>query len=215
MGQNITISLVALAVFTAGLLGAELKQSRRAQIIFKPLAGLAFIALAIFCGALENAYGQLILLALVLSFIGDNLLLRKGTGPAFIGGLFAFLLAHIVYAIAFFRGGSLAFYALLAALAILSALAMGPLYKSHVDKATLAATRLYGAIITIMVALAIRLGMDTGIWIIAVAAIMFAVSDVFVGRDRYIQQSPKNFLAITPLYFGAQAVFALSILWPL
>ena len=43
-----------------------------------------------------------------------------------------------------------------------------------------------------------------------IGAIMFAISDMFVARDRFVKPDAKNAFAITPLYFGAQAIFALS-----
>ena len=65
---------------------------------------------------------------------------------------------------------------------------------------------IYSVVIITMCILAVL----TGNIIIILAALAFATSDYFVGMDRFI--NPKNYwaLAITPLYFGAQALFALS-----
>ncbi len=64
----------------------------------------------------------------------------------------------------------------------------------------------YAVIIGIMVSASFLTTLD-----IIIAAIMFAVSDMFVARDRFIKPSSKNALLITPLYFGAQALFAFSV----
>ena len=42
-------------------------------------------------------------------------------------------------------------------------------------------------------------------------AILFAVSDIFVARERFISSSVANRLWGLPLYYAAQLVFALSI----
>jgi uncharacterized membrane protein YhhN len=68
----------------------------------------------------------------------------------------------------------------------------------------------YFFIILIMVVNALRLPMDGPLLLAMIGAVLFAVSDVFVGRDRFVSPSPKNALVITPLYFGAQALIALS-----
>jgi len=47
--------------------------------------------------------------------------------------------------------------------------------------------------------------------VIIIAAIAFAVSDYFVGMDRFIDPKKYWALLITPLYFGAQALFAISV----
>jgi hypothetical protein len=40
---------------------------------------------------------------------------------------------------------------------------------------------------------------------------MFAISDMAVARDRFVTQTPANAFVITPLYFGAQLLFAVSV----
>jgi len=47
--------------------------------------------------------------------------------------------------------------------------------------------------------------------ILIIAALAFATSDYFVGMDRFIDPKKYWALAITPLYFGAQALFAMSV----
>ena len=47
--------------------------------------------------------------------------------------------------------------------------------------------------------------------LILIAATFFVLSDIFVAKDRFIKRSTKNTLLITPLYFSAQGLFALSV----
>jgi len=67
----------------------------------KLLASLAFVGFAWDLGATESSYGQLILAGLLLSLMGDVLLAIKGQKKCFLLGIGAFLLAHILYAVAF------------------------------------------------------------------------------------------------------------------
>ena len=49
----------------------------------------------------------------------------------------------------------------------------------------------------------------TGLQLV-IAAVMFAVSDIFVARDRFVSPSVVNRLWGLPLYYAAQLIFALS-----
>ena len=69
---------------------------------------------------------------------------------------------------------------------------------------------IYTAIILMMVLNAIDLPLTRPILFAMIGAIMFAISDMFVARDRFVNRDAKNAIAITPLYFGAQALLALS-----
>lgn len=59
-------------------------------------ASMGFIAIALSAGELSNTYGRIVLVALVLSWVGD-LLLTYTSRPAFLGGLVTFLLGHVTY----------------------------------------------------------------------------------------------------------------------
>jgi len=48
-------------------------------------------------------------------------------------------------------------------------------------------------------------------WTVFGAAIAFAISDVFVAKDRFKARKKWHAFIITPLYFGAQALFAYSV----
>ena len=203
---------VALLIFTIALLRAELTQNDRLKYIAKPLASLSFIALAIACGALGSLYGQLILTALILCALGDLCLLPGGTGPWFRRGVMAFFAGHIVY--------------LMATLSLWAMDAIAPGRLLALPLLFVVFTRMYQrlrgakgdwliesytAVIIAMVIAAIVAGVKTGFWLPACAAGMFAVSDVFVGRNRMGPSSSGQFWIITPLYFTAQGLFALSI----
>ena len=66
-----------LAIAVAALLWAELKLSRLGVWVAKPVASTLFVITALLAGALASSYGQLILLGLLLSWLGDVLLIPK------------------------------------------------------------------------------------------------------------------------------------------
>lgn len=207
----LSLSLYGLVVLA--LLIAELREDSRAQFFFKPLAAFGFVLLAVQFGALETVYGKYFLAGLLACALGDVLLLSRKSEKLFMGGMAAFALGHIIYSFGFMAYG-LEFDAVrggeslmgLTAMAVIGSL-FGPAYI--IPKA-LHDMRIpiifYSVIIITMFALATL----TNSRLILFAATCFAVSDFFVGIDRFI--NPKRYwaLAITPLYFGAQALFALS-----
>ncbi len=69
------------------------------------------------------------------------------------------------------------------------------------------AVLIYTAAITVMVSLAAA----TLSPLIGVAAGMFAISDISVARDRFIERSVANKMWGIPLYYLAQVLFAASI----
>jgi multidrug efflux pump subunit AcrA (membrane-fusion protein) len=95
------LPVLAIAIVCVGLLGhllAEATGRRPARAGFKIAASCGFVLL----GALSagDLYGWLVLAGLVLSAIGDVLLLSDAHRP-FLAGVGVFLLAHVSYAAAF------------------------------------------------------------------------------------------------------------------
>lgn len=193
------------------LLVAELREDKRAQYFFKPLAALGFILLALMCGALETIYGQIILTGLVACALGDALLLARQSKTLFLLGMAAFAAGHILYITAFFKlgfggqisGNVMAPSLLLPVIGICGVLILLSKTKPR-DWAPMA---VYSLIIIAMLGTA---GLTGNYYVIA-GALLFAVSDFFVGMDRFIKPERMLAFGITPLYFGAQALFALSV----
>lgn len=213
------LTALGLALFIAGE-----ARSRRAWIwLGKPAASLGFLVAAVGSGALDTPFGQGVLAALVLSLVGDVLLIP--TDPrAFLGGLGSFLLGHVAFAVAFFlRGVDLA-WAAGAALAIVPvALAVGRWLLPHVASPMKVPVLAYMSVISIMVASAVGAGAagrpDAAAlpgfdWALPAAATMFFVSDLSVARDRFVAPGLDNRLWGLPLYYGAQIWFALQCAAP-
>lgn len=196
------------ALVVGALAWAEYKGARSAQVWFKTLAALGFCVLAILSGALYSGYGQIILMGLWACALGDLLLLPRDKPLFFKLGMLAFALGHVFYAYGFFTQGGNVIAMAVAAL-IMSVVSAG-FYRyvgPHLPRDMKVPVMVYTVIITFMVVFAVA----TKDLLLILPALMFAVSDMFVARDRFVVTEPRNALAITPLYFGAQALFALNV----
>ncbi len=203
-----TALLGLYVLLVAGLVAAEFRASRTLQLVLKPLAALTFCLIAVMSGVFASTYGALILAALIFCAVGDVALLSRGSDALFKFGMAAFAIGHLVYTYAFFHLG---FAPLWAAGALLVMGGVG-LMTLRVLSPKMAPdmrlpVRIYVMIITAMVVTAF----GTQHLLLIVAAVMFAISDIFVARDRFLSRDPRNALIISPLYFGAQALFALSV----
>lgn len=201
--------------FVALCLAITLAGSYRNDLRLAPakvLASAGFIALALQQGALDSTFGNAILVGLGLSLIGDALLI--GTAPKwFLSGLAVFLLAHIAYIVAFAIVGFDAAVtgAAVALVAVPALWFVGrPIFRAA-PAPMRAPVALYIATIVVMVLLAIGAAWQTQRPILAVAAIVFAASDVFVARDQFMARAWRNRAIGLPLYYAAQVMLAFSV----
>ena len=193
------------------LLIGELRDLPILKAAMKPLASAGYLGAAIAAGALVEPYGQAILVALVLCWIGDLALLGKGKA-ALLGGLGAFLLGHLGFVGAFLIHGFDDKVALSAA-ALLSPVVAGALWwlwpkvSPDMRRPVLA----YIAVITTMVATsagAVSAGLPTRV---GVGAALFFVSDLFVARNRFVAPGSINRLIGLPLYYAGVTLLATSM----
>lgn len=195
----------------AGLLLAERAGSPAGRVLLKLGASSGFVAVALALGATGSRYGQGVLAALLLGWLGDALLLSRQP-RAFLGGLGAFLLSHLCFALAFLSGAASAGAMALAALVALAFGAgvlrwLGP----HLTPAFRWPVRAYIAVILVMVVTAAGHATATGRWAVLAGALLFAASDLAVARDRFVQPGFVNKLWGWPTYFGAQLLLAWSV----
>jgi uncharacterized membrane protein YhhN len=203
--------VASIAVLLVALLFAERASFRSgrpgrapAAFVLKPLASLGFLALALVSEWPETDARRLVVLALALSVVGDVCLLSRARAW-FLGGLIAFLLAHVAYSIAFVVGGFRP-YLLVVGLVVLSVpawlvlRALWPALSTTMKRAVPA----YVVVISVMLALA----MATKAPWISGPALLFYLSDLFVARERFLSSSFLNRLAGLPLYYAAQVLFA-------
>lgn len=214
-----TISTITILLAAACLTGAlvsvlgEWRSSDPIRSAAKVAASTAFIAIAAINGGSASFYGRAILAALVFSWVGDVLLL-SARNSFLTAGIAAFLLAHFAFAAAFM---SLAadLTALAAALLIMSAFGAVMLrwLWRHLDNFYRLAVPVYVLAIVVMTSLAAAVSAAVGSYAALAAAIIFTVSDIAVARDRFVMRSIVNKAWGLPLYYAAQIVFAVSVLY--
>jgi uncharacterized membrane protein YhhN len=202
------VATCALAL--VALLVAERRGSRPGVWLAKPLASTAFVAAAFLWGGASSTYGRLVLLALCLSWVGDVLLIPRKT-VYFLAGLGSFLIAHLVFAGAFAQqaqGG----VGLVIGGTAMAAFGLGvlrwlwPLLDTRMRVAVVG----YVAAISAMVTLASGTVATSGPALLA-GAIAFAVSDVFVARQRFVRRSFLNKASGLPLYYAGQLLLASTV----
>ncbi len=202
------------SLFVLALLLAEIKADRRAQFIFKPAAAFGFILLAIQFGALETDFGRLVIAGLFACAIGDVFLLSRKRVSLFKSGMAAFAIGHLLYIIAakqiISQDLSAGIYIGTWLIGIVLGLATFYVLKPNLSQDMLWPVGIYTLIISAMIVYALQTDFTGAHKYFLLAAILFAISDVFVARDRFIKASPKNAFVITPFYFAAQALFAFS-----
>lgn len=158
-----------------------------------------------------SKYGKFVVAALAFSWIGDVLLISR-TKTALIAGIGAFLAAHLAYTAAFVTmtlnaWGFAAGFITWSCVAVLLILWLWPNLDEHYRVAV--------AVYSIAIVLMVSFAAATLVPLIAVAACMFALSDISVARDRFIAHSVSNKVWGIPLYYLAQVFFAISVSLPL
>lgn len=199
------------AVSTVLLLAAEARGSKLGVWIAKPLASTGFVLTAIAAGGLASSFGRWIVLALVLGWLGDVLLIPDAR-PAFLVGLASFLLGHLVFALAFVERGIAPGALVLAALAlVLPAIATWRWLSGHVPPALRRPVQAYIATIVLMVACAVATAFRASAPLLLTGAFLFFFSDLSVARDRFVAPGFANKLWGLPLYYGGQLLLAASV----
>ena len=204
------VVLTALAVGL--LLGAEERGSRLGVWLAKPAAAAGFVAAALAVGALDSGYGSWILVGLVLSAAGDVLLIPRGARIWFASGLASFLLAHLAYALAFAVRGLDPVVVAAASVPAVAAVFLATRWLApHVPDPLRIPVRIYTVAIMVMVACAAAASARAGEPRMLAGALLFAVSDLAVARERFVAPSFANKSWGLPLYFGGQLLLAASV----
>jgi uncharacterized membrane protein YhhN len=193
----------------AALVVAERLGHRPVIVITKMVAASAFIAMAWACGARDSSYGEILLLGLALCWIGDACLLSPGQSTGFLVGIAAFLLAHVAYAIAFTGLGldPLGLALAVALMLVFAAFVLRWLWP-RVPSDFRIPVASYVAVISIMVATSLAAVVGGAPPLIALGAIGFTISDLFVARQRFVAPAFSNSAIGLPLYFGSQLLLA-------
>jgi uncharacterized membrane protein YhhN len=206
---NLAILVCVTAV--AALLWAERRESQAGKWLAKPVASLAFVAVAVFSDAIASDYGRLILLGLALCLVGDVLLIPEGRANVFRLGVFAFLSGHVAFAAAFLTQPRSSSWLALAAMALGVVLwRVWRWLRAALPDDMRVPVQAYFVVIAVMTALACAVTGAGGSALVASGAIAFTASDVSVARDRFVRKDFRNRAWGLPLYYLAQVLLALS-----
>ena len=201
------LSIIAVAA----LVTCDLLEYRPGRYLFKPLAALAFVWLALTLGAPDSTYGSWLLAGLLCCMLGD-LLLMPDSERCFLGGLGAFLCGHLLYAVAFWQlphGLTGVMASAIPALVLL--VFVWRWLLPHVPAQMKTPVTLYTVVITGMLLCAGLTVSHPAAPLIIAGAWGFAVSDLAVARRQFLQPSRWNGLWGTPLYFFSQMLLAASV----
>jgi uncharacterized membrane protein YhhN len=159
-----------------------------------------------------TAAGGALFAALLFSWVGDALLIPRGKKGFFLGGLAAFLVAHLAYVPAFARRGidGRAMVAS-AAVAVVAAAVVLRWLRPHVRGTMWRAVVAYVVVICVMlctsigaVAHAAATGVRAPSAILVVGTFLFWLSDLTIARERFVAPGYANRAVGIPLYFFAQ-----------
>jgi len=213
MTDRLILLLPVICLLACGMtLWFEYQQHHASKLKAKLLASLAFVGFAWELGATDSLYGQLLLIGLLLSLIGDVLLAIQGNKRWFVFGIVAFLLAHVVYAMAFAGLASVtARLPMVFPVILVIMLGIGLWLRSYLSGIFQVAVPAYLLAIGVMLVMAWLVPVGAPQVYIIIGASLFALSDVFVARNRFIKPAFFNRVWGLPIYYVAQLMLAFSV----
>ncbi len=213
--MNIMCYIAPLLLLSAVLLiKAEFRNQRQKIYVLKPLSTLLVIIVALssfFQPAYNFGFSLLIVAGLTLSLLGDVFLMFPDNAKAFRLGLANFLLAHVIYTIAFWKVGDPNIYL---GIPLLIMLILGSGFYRLVRQ-NLGAMRIpviaYISIISVMLVVAFgTLGLsDQAGTMIFAGAILFYISDMILAASRFWQPRKYNRISLA-FYYSGQVLIAAS-----
>jgi uncharacterized membrane protein YhhN len=210
-GLTITLGVILLS----GVLYFEKKKNRIPRIITKSILSSLFVMTALLQPHSVPAYFNYLLTGLIFCLVGD-VCLALPQKKAFMGGLVAFLVGHVLYLFGF---GSLSPISdwFSPGLFILVGISVSIFFwlRPHL-KSMLIPVLIYILVITLMAIGALAVFWKSSIHgsgkaLILAGALCFYISDIFVARHRFIKEDYRNRLFGLPLYYTGQFMLAFSV----
>ncbi len=203
----VAVTVVACLILVGALLSEMLWVAAAAKLI----ASIGFLSTAILSGARQSTYGNVLLIGLALSFLGDAFLIGESR-QAFLAGLGAFLLAHLVYVGAFVVHGINYRWLAISAMPVAGiALFVSNWLAPHTPADLSLPVQTYTIVISAMVIMAIATRGKGGSLYIVAGALMFFLSDLSVAALRLVQTEIPTYVWGLPLYYAGQLCLALSV----
>ena len=183
--------------------------SRILIYVFKPLATVLILGVAVAAGAFATTYGRLVALAIVFSLAGDIFLMLPQ--DRFIHGLLSFLAAHVVLIVAFaLQATGLSWWVLLP---VAAGTGMYAALAPHLGRMKIPVIT-YIIVIGAMTWLALErwhLQGTTSAALAALGSVLFLVSDSVLALDRFRAKFRSADLLALSTYYASIWLFALSV----
>lgn len=218
-----TVAFAVNAVLVVALLALE-RWPRAPRALYgavKLVTSSLFVAYGVtvaFADGVVDAADAALLGALGLSFLGDALLVPRGSKGFFLAGLGAFLLGHCAFVGAFVLRG-VDPRALIVAGVVELGVGVGVMrwLRPHLRGTMARAVPAYVAVIGAMVAASVACviaahadGRAAPTALLVVGSCCFQVSDLAVARERFVADGYVNRVVGIPLYFFAQLLIVAS-----
>jgi len=198
-----------------GVLYFEKKKNRIPHLITKTTLSLLFVTTALLQSYSVPAYYHYLLVGLIFCLVGD-VCLALPQRKAFMGGLVAFLIGHVLYIFSFSSLIPISHWFSPGLFIIVGISALIFFWLHPHLKSMLIPVLIYILVITLMASGAWAVfGKSSfqisGRALILAGALCFYVSDVFVARHRFIKEEYRNRLLGLPLYYAGQFMLAFSV----
>ncbi len=202
-------------ILLCGLLYYEKKQHRKHLLIVKSALSLLFVLTALLQPSSVPTYYHYLLVGLIFCLIGD-VCLALPREKAFREGLVAFLIGHIFYIFSFSSLIHISRWVSIGLFIISGISALVFFWLRPHLKSMLIPVLIYIIVITVMVfgawAVFGKFPSPTfGKALILAGAFCFYLSDVFVARDKFVNEEYRNRLFGLPLYYAGQFMLAFSV----
>ena len=210
MHAPVIVCLIGAACFAVGDWVAKLRRRARLEYVCKPATLALLVAAAVLLVPMHDAGARRVwfVAALACSLVGDVLLMLPT--DAFVAGLGAFLVGHVLYVAGFWSHGPGG--AVFAAVAVAVCLVVAPvgvriLRALRDDRALAGPVALYMVVIAAMAASAL----SSGDAFAAVGAVLFVTSDAMIAWNRFVRPFSAAEVGIMVTYHLGQAGLVLSL----
>jgi uncharacterized membrane protein YhhN len=202
-------------ILLLGVLYYEKKKNRIPYLITKTTLSLLFVTTALLQPYSVPVYYHYLLTGLILCLVGD-VCLALPQRKAFMGGLVAFLIGHLLYIFSFSSLIPISHWFSSGLFIIVGISALIFFWLRPHLKSMLIPVLIYILVITIMASGAWAVFWKSSFQIsgralILVGSLCFYLSDLFVARHRFIKEEYRNRLLGLPLYYTGQFMLAFSI----
>jgi len=212
--MNVFIIIFGI-ILLFGLLYYEKKKNRIPRLITKSILSLLFVATALLQPQPVPAYFHYLFVGLIFCLVGD-VCLALPQKKAFMGGLVAFLVGHLLYIFSFSSLLPVSHWFSPGVFIIVGISAIIFFWLRPHLKSMLIPVLIYILVITIMAIGALAVFWKSSFQVsgrvfILAGALCFYVSDLFVARHRFIKEEYRNRLFGLPLYYTGQFMLAFSV----